>query len=47
MTSVYVGRYEMGVKAAQMLVDTLAGKELPQKNIDMGFEIRQRLSTSR
>jgi LacI family transcriptional regulator, gluconate utilization system Gnt-I transcriptional repressor len=47
MTSVYVGRYEMGVKAAEMLVDTLAGKELPQKIIDMGFEIRKRLSTSR
>jgi LacI family transcriptional regulator, gluconate utilization system Gnt-I transcriptional repressor len=47
MTSVYVGRYEMGVKAAEMLVDTLAGKELPQKVIDMGFEIRKRLSTSR
>jgi LacI family transcriptional regulator, gluconate utilization system Gnt-I transcriptional repressor len=47
LTSVYVGRYEMGIRAAEMLVDTLAGKELPHKIIDMGFEIRKRLSTSR
>jgi LacI family transcriptional regulator, gluconate utilization system Gnt-I transcriptional repressor len=47
MTSVYVGRYEMGVKAAEMLVDTLAGKEPDKKIIDMGFEIKKRQSTSR
>ena len=47
MTSVYVGRYEMGVKAAEMLVDTLNGKHLPNKSVDTGYEIKKRLSTSR
>jgi LacI family gluconate utilization system Gnt-I transcriptional repressor len=47
LTSVYVGRYQMGVKAAEMLVETLSGKQLPNKVIDMGYEIKKRLSTSR
>lgn len=47
LTSVYVGRYQMGVKAAEMLVDTLNGKHQPDKVIDMGYEIKKRLSTTR
>ncbi len=46
MTSIYVDFYAMGEKAAKMLVDKLSGKELSQKVIDMGFEIRKRRSTS-
>jgi LacI family gluconate utilization system Gnt-I transcriptional repressor len=47
LTSVSVGRYEMGVRAAEMLVDTLNGKNPASKIVDMGYEIKQRLSTSR
>lgn len=47
LTSVYVGRYEMGVKAAEMLVDTLNGKNPSKKIVDMGYEIKQRQSTTR
>ncbi len=47
LTSVYVGRYEMGVKAAEMLVETLNGKPLTNKIVDMGYDIKKRLSTSR
>lgn len=47
LTSVYVGRYEMGVKAAEMLVETLNGKTPINKIVDMGYDIKKRLSTSR
>lgn len=47
LTSVSVGRYEMGVRAAEMLVDTLNGKHPAKKIVDMGYQIKQRLSTTR
>ncbi len=47
LTSVSAGRYEMGVKAAEMLVDTLNGKHPAKKIVDMGYQIKQRLSTTR
>lgn len=47
LTSVYVGRYEMGVKAAEMLVETLNGKTPINKIVDMGYDIKKRSSTSR
>lgn len=47
LTSVSVGRYEMGVKAAEMLVDTLNGKQAVKKIVDMGYQIKQRLSSTR
>lgn len=47
LTSVYVGRYEMGVKAAEMLVETLNGRPLTNKIVDMGYDIKKRLSTGR
>lgn len=45
LTSVYVPRYEMGVKAAQMLVDVLNGREPAERVVNMGFEVRMRQST--
>jgi LacI family transcriptional regulator, gluconate utilization system Gnt-I transcriptional repressor len=45
LTSVYVGRYEMGAKAAQMVIDRLNGKTLEKKIVDMGYEIKKRQST--
>ena len=47
LSSVSVGRYEMGVRAAEMLVDTLNGKNPAKKIVDMGYQIKQRLSTTR
>lgn len=47
LTSVYVGRYEMGVKAAELLVKSLRGEPIDQKQMDVGYEIRRRASTSR
>lgn len=47
LTSVHVGRYEMGVKAAEMVVDRLKGKPLPETVVDMGYTIKKRQSTSR
>ncbi|MES2674247.1 MAG: LacI family DNA-binding transcriptional regulator [Pseudomonadota bacterium] len=44
LTSVYVGRYDMGVKAAEMVLDRLNGNVI--NNIaDMGYEIKKRQST--
>ena len=47
LTSVYVGRYAMGAKAAEMIIDVLKGKTVASKTIDMGYEIKQRGSSSR
>jgi LacI family transcriptional regulator, gluconate utilization system Gnt-I transcriptional repressor len=47
LTSVQVGRYEMGVKAAEMVINRLHGKLDEPKIVDMGFEIKQRQSTQR
>ncbi len=47
LTSVEVGRYEMGVKSAQMILDRLRGVEQELKIIDTGFQIKRRQSTSR
>ena len=45
LTSVSVGRYEMGVKAAEMIVSCLAGERPAQAVIDMGYRIQERDST--
>lgn len=47
LSSVHTPRYEMGVKATEMLVQLLEGKLPEEKNIDMGFEIKVRQSTGR
>lgn len=46
MSSVYVGRYEMGVKAAEMVINRLNGKMNDPKVVDMGYQIKKRQSTS-
>ena len=46
LTSVQVGRYEMGVKAAEMVIQRLNGEPVEQKIIDMGYQIKKRQSTS-
>lgn len=47
LTSVRTFRYEMGLHAAQMIIDTLSGQEPLQKVVDLGFEVKQRMSTRR
>jgi LacI family transcriptional regulator, gluconate utilization system Gnt-I transcriptional repressor len=47
LTSVSVGRYEMGKKAAEMVIDRLSGKSMEKTVIDMGYEIKKRESTRR
>jgi len=46
LTSVQVGRYEMGVKAAEMVIERLNGKMDAPKVVDMGYQIKKRQSTS-
>ena len=47
LTSVQVGRYEMGVKAAEMVIKRLNGNSDDPKIVDMGYEIKKRQSTTR
>jgi LacI family transcriptional regulator, gluconate utilization system Gnt-I transcriptional repressor len=47
ITSVRTHRLEMGRKSMQMMNDALSGKEPEIANIDLGFEIMVRESTSR
>ena len=47
MSSVYVGRYEMGVKAAEMVINRLNGKMDEPNVVDMGYQIKKRQSTTR
>lgn len=46
LTSVQVGRYEMGVKAAEMILARLEGEESSSKSVDMGYRIVKRQSTT-
>lgn len=47
LTSVHVGRYAMGVKASEMLLDAIKNVPIESKIVDLGFEIKQRQSTLR
>lgn len=47
LTSVAVGRYEMGVKAAELIIQALNQQPIENKKIDMGYAIKQRESTRR
>lgn len=47
LTSVAVGRYEMGVKAAELIIQALEKQPIDEKRIDLGYAIKQRQSTSR
>jgi len=46
LTSVQVGRYEMGVKAAEMVIERLNGNADGPKVVDMGYQIKKRQSTN-
>jgi LacI family gluconate utilization system Gnt-I transcriptional repressor len=45
LSSVYVGRYNMGAKAMEMLLDDLRGNSPENRIHDTGFEVRLRDST--
>ncbi|WP_339614709.1 LacI family DNA-binding transcriptional regulator [uncultured Gilvimarinus sp.] len=45
LSSVHVPRYEMGVQAAQMILNVLKGVPNKETQVDIGFEIRMRQST--
>jgi LacI family gluconate utilization system Gnt-I transcriptional repressor len=47
LTSVSVGRYEMGVKAAEMIISVLEQQTIGSKQVDMGYTIHERASTKR
>lgn len=46
LTSVQVGRYEMGVKAAEMVINRLNGNADESKIVDTGYQIIKRQSTN-
>ena len=45
LTTVRVPRHEIGRRAASMIIDRLAGREPPDRTVDVGFEIVVREST--
>jgi LacI family gluconate utilization system Gnt-I transcriptional repressor len=45
LSSVYVGRYDMGAKAMEMILDELRGSGPENRSFDTGFEVRLRDST--
>jgi LacI family gluconate utilization system Gnt-I transcriptional repressor len=45
LTTVRIPRYEIGARAATMILERLAGRDLPDKVVDLGFEIVSRGST--
>jgi LacI family gluconate utilization system Gnt-I transcriptional repressor len=47
LTSVYVNRYEMGIKAAEMVLKGLRNEPISEKKIDIGYEIKRRASSCR
>jgi len=46
LSSVYVGRYAMGVKASEMIISVLKDRTIESKVVDLGYEIKVRQSTS-
>jgi LacI family gluconate utilization system Gnt-I transcriptional repressor len=45
LTSVWTPRYEVGLKAAEMLLARLRGEPLQETQVDLGFNIVERAST--
>ncbi|MDQ2077713.1 LacI family DNA-binding transcriptional regulator [Marinimicrobium sp. ABcell2] len=45
LSSVYAPRYDMGVKAATMIVEVLKDEYQGEKIVDIGYEVRMRQST--
>jgi LacI family transcriptional regulator, gluconate utilization system Gnt-I transcriptional repressor len=46
LTSVRTNRYEMGRRAAMMIMDTVEGRAVMQRVVDLGFEVMQRQSST-
>jgi LacI family gluconate utilization system Gnt-I transcriptional repressor len=46
LTSVRTYRYAMGFRAVQMALDAIQGRDIPQKSVDIGFELAVRESTA-
>ncbi|CAH1657990.1 LacI family DNA-binding transcriptional regulator [Chelatococcus asaccharovorans] len=46
LTTVRIPRFEIGSRAGTMLLDRIAGKDVEQRVVDMGFEIIKRGSTA-
>jgi LacI family gluconate utilization system Gnt-I transcriptional repressor len=47
LTTVRIPRFEMGYRAADMIIDTGNGKELTEKIVDLGFNLVERRTTRR
>jgi len=45
LTTIRVPRYEIGNRAASMIVQRLAGQQVPEKVVDVGYELVVRAST--
>ena len=45
LSTVHIGRAEMGERAGQMLLTRLAGEDLGARLVDIGFEVIARIST--
>ncbi len=45
LSSVRVPRYEMGVKATEMVLQTIKGEDVAERVVDCGYEIKMREST--
>lgn len=45
LSTVETPRYRIGFEAASLLLDVIAGREPPQRRIDLGFTLREREST--
>ncbi|MGO4476403.1 substrate-binding domain-containing protein [Massilia sp. 2TAF26] len=44
LTTVETPRYQVGYRAASLLLDVIAGKTPPARRIDLGFTLRERES---
>ena len=47
LTTVHVPRFEIGYRAADVLIAIGNGKKDTSKSIDLGFELKQRATTRR
>ena len=45
LTSVRTNRYEMGLRAATMIMDEIEGRPVAERVVDLGFEVMERQSS--
>ncbi|CAL76906.1 putative transcriptional regulatory protein, LacI family [Bradyrhizobium sp. ORS 278] len=46
LTSVRTNRYEMGLRAAKMIMDEVEGRPVAERVVDLGFEVMERQSST-